>query len=87
MTGSVRRLPCPSCATGDRPSALDAHPVRGHACRMVAVLGWVALVVGVLGFVIGLRRSRRNDELERGLIVWMVLAWVGTAALIGVAID
>ena len=54
---------------------------------MVAVLGWVALVVGVLGFVSGLRRSRRNDELERGLIVWMVLAWVGTAALIGVAID
>ena len=54
---------------------------------MVAALGWVALVVGVVGFVVGLRRSRRNDELERGLVLWMVLAWAGTAAVIGTAID
>jgi hypothetical protein len=54
---------------------------------MVAVLGWVALVVGVVGFVVGLRRSRRNDELERGLLLWMVLAWAGTAALVGAGID
>lgn len=54
---------------------------------MLAALGWIALVVGVLGFVVGLRRSRRNDELERGLILWAVLAWAGTAALIGTALD
>jgi len=54
---------------------------------MVAVLGWTALVVGVLGFVVGLRRSRHNDELEPGLVLWMVLAWAGTAALIGSAVD
>ena len=54
---------------------------------MVAALGWVALVVGVVGFAVGLRRSRRNDELERGLLLWMVLSWAGTAAVIGTAID
>ena len=54
---------------------------------MVTALGWIALVVGVVGFVVSLRRSRRNDELERGLILWMALAWAGTAALIGTAVD
>ena len=54
---------------------------------MVTVLGWAALVVGVLGFVVGLRRSRRNDELERGLVLWMVLSWAGTAAVIGSSLD
>ena len=49
----------------------------------VRLLAWVALVVGVAGFVIGLRRSRRNDEMERGLILWMVLAWAGVAWLVG----
>lgn len=54
---------------------------------MVTTLGWVALVVGVVGYVVGLRWSRRNDELERGLLLWMGLAWAGTAVVIGTAID
>ena len=29
---------------------------------MVATLGWVALVVGVVGYVVGLRWSRRDAE-------------------------
>lgn len=50
------------------------------------MLGWVAVVLGVAGFVTTLRRSRRNDELARGLIVWMVLAWLGVAVLVGAEI-
>ena len=49
---------------------------------MVVVLAWVCLVVGVAGFAFGLRNSRRNDEVERGLGLWMTLAWVGVAALV-----
>jgi hypothetical protein len=54
---------------------------------MVTALGWMALVVGVVGYVVGLRWSRRNDEVEPGLLLWMGLAWAGTAAVIGTAID
>jgi cbb3-type cytochrome oxidase subunit 1 len=50
------------------------------------MLGWLALVVGVAGYVVGLRRSRRNDELARGLILWMALAWLGVAVLLGAEI-
>jgi cbb3-type cytochrome oxidase subunit 1 len=46
------------------------------------VLGWVLVLVGVTGFVVGLRRSRHNDEVERGLFLWMTLAWVGVAVLV-----
>jgi hypothetical protein len=46
------------------------------------VIGWVLVTIGVAGFVVGLRRSRRNDEVERGLFLWMTLAWVGVAVLV-----
>lgn len=46
-------------------------------------LAWVAVLVGVAGFALGLRDSRRNDDVERGLFVWMALAWSGVAALVG----
>ena len=48
----------------------------------VRLLAWLALLVGVAGFVIGLRQSRRNDEVERGLVLWMVLAWGGVVTLV-----
>lgn len=47
------------------------------------MLGWMALVLGVSGYVVGMRRSRRNDELARGLLLWVVLAWLGVAVLVG----
>lgn len=50
------------------------------------VLAWVAVLVGVVGFALGLRDSRRNDDVERGLVVWMALAWLGVAALVGTEI-
>ncbi|WP_406831236.1 hypothetical protein ABEG17_00200 [Pedococcus sp. KACC 23699] len=46
------------------------------------VLGGLAIVSGVLGYVVGLRDSRRNDEAERGLLAWMLLAWLGVAVLL-----
>jgi hypothetical protein len=49
---------------------------------LVTLVAWVALVIGVAGFVFGLRRSRRNDEVERGLVLWMVLAWLGVVWLV-----
>jgi hypothetical protein len=42
----------------------------------------MSIVLGVVGYVRGLRNSRRNDEAERGLVAWMVLAWVGIALLV-----
>jgi cbb3-type cytochrome oxidase subunit 1 len=50
------------------------------------VIGWALVLIGVTGFVVGLRRSRRNDEVERGLLLWMTLAWVGVALLVGTEI-
>jgi cbb3-type cytochrome oxidase subunit 1 len=49
---------------------------------LVRLVACLAVVVGVAGYVIGLRRSRRNDEVERGLVLWMVLAWAGVMALV-----
>lgn len=46
------------------------------------VLGCLAIVGGVVGYVVGLRDSRRNDEAEHGLFAWMVLAWAGVAVLL-----
>ncbi|GAA2165183.1 hypothetical protein [Pedococcus bigeumensis] len=51
--------------------------------RWWALLGWFAVVVGVTGFVAGLRTSRHNDELGRGMLIWAGLAWVGVAVLVG----
>lgn len=48
----------------------------------VKVLAAAAVTVGVVGYVIGLRGSRRNDGPEEGLLTWMVLAWVGVALLV-----
>jgi len=48
----------------------------------VNVLAFMSIAVGVVGYVLGLRGSRGNDELVRGLVVWMVLAWVGVALLV-----
>ena len=48
----------------------------------IQTIAAVAVAVGVVGYVLGLRDSRRNDEPERGLVVWMVLAWVGVALLV-----
>ena len=68
-----------------RGEGLDGLPGWEHAWPMVfvSVLAWIALVVGVAGFVVGLRRSRRIDEMERGLVLWMVLAWAGLVWLVG----
>ncbi len=46
------------------------------------VLGGLAIVSGVAGYVFGLRDSRRNDDVERGLLAWMLLAWAGVAVLL-----
>jgi hypothetical protein len=48
----------------------------------VKVLAAAAVTVGVAGYVIGLRGTRRNDEPEGGLVAWMVLAWAGVALLV-----
>jgi hypothetical protein len=50
--------------------------------RFLDLLAWVALVVAVAGYVVGLRYSRHTDEAERGLVAWMVLAWVAVAWLV-----
>ncbi|HEX3005808.1 MAG TPA: hypothetical protein VHO27_16460 [Angustibacter sp.] len=49
----------------------------------VLVLGWAAVAVGVVGYVLGLRGSRRRDDTERGLLLWVVAAWLGVALLVG----
>jgi hypothetical protein len=54
--------------------------------RVVDVLACVALVVAVVGFVVGLQRTRHTDEAERGLLAWMVLAWVAVAWLVASAV-
>ena len=46
------------------------------------VLAWAAIAVGVVGYLLGLRGSRYNDKLAPGLVVWIVLAWVGVAMLL-----
>lgn len=49
----------------------------------VRLLAWITLVHGLAGFVIELRRSRWNDDLERGIVLWMVLVWAEGACLVG----
>lgn len=49
----------------------------------VEVLAAAAVTVGVGGYVLELRRTRHNDERERGLLLWMTLAWAGVAAFVG----
>lgn len=50
--------------------------------RVINWVAWGALLLAVGGYVSGLRRSRHNDEVERGLVVWMVLAWVAVGCLV-----
>lgn len=52
----------------------------------VVAVAWVCLAVGVAGFVFGLRNSRRNDEVERGLALWATLAWAGVVALVAIRV-
>ena len=48
----------------------------------VEVLAVAAVVVGTVGYVLGLRSTRHNDEAERGLLLWVVLAGLGVATLV-----
>ena len=43
---------------------------------------WAAVVVGVVGYVVNLRGSRRHDDVERGLLTWVVVAWAGVLVLV-----
>ncbi len=48
----------------------------------VLVLGWLGVALGVGGFIVGLRNSYHNDDIEKGLLLWMVVAWTGVGLLI-----
>ena len=50
--------------------------------KVINWVAWVALLLAVGGYLFGLRRTRHNDEAERGLVVWMVLAWVAVGWLV-----
>ena len=42
----------------------------------------MTVAAGVGGYLVNLRHSRRNDENEKALLVWIVLAWLGLAVLV-----
>ncbi len=72
----------PSPSFPSRRSALDPLTRRPHDGRMwVRWMAFTAVAVGVCSFVLGLRKTRRNDEPVRD---WcgVALAWAGAAALI-----
>jgi hypothetical protein len=69
--------------TGRPRAGLDRLYATGHHGLMwVQVVAVVAIAGGVVGFVLGLGRTQRNDEPAPLLLVWAAVTWAGTATII-----